>query len=148
MVTAFLFRHGSGFRASFPRALPPELVSLAGLDAPEAARHVERLRRHEMVFSARAILLPWWRREVRLEGLEHLRLALAPGGAILWVPQCVSSDIAVKQALFEAGYPLTQLSRPSHPFSRAPFSVRFVNPILRRGEDRFLAERVFMQPAL
>ncbi len=96
------------------------------------------------MLSLRAVLLRRWRRRVAVRGIEHVRDALGAGGAILWVSQCVSHDIAVKQAMFEAGSPLTQLSRPSHPFSGSPFGRRFVSPILRRPEDRFLAERVFI----
>jgi lauroyl/myristoyl acyltransferase len=118
---------------------------MAGMSALEAARKAEVRRRHEMILAMRGSVWPGTRRRLRVGGFEHVEEALARGGVILWVAQCVSSDIAVKQAMFERGYPLVQLSRPSHPFSDQPFGQRFVNPLLRRAEDVFLAERVFIE---
>src|SRR6185436_8614406 len=62
-----------------------------------------------------------------------------------WVHMCTASNVSVKQALWEAGYPLAHLSRPSHPFSTRPFSLRFIDPFLRRPELAFLAERVIIE---
>ena len=98
---------------------------------------------YERVLVLRGALLPWWTQTIRLNGIEHVHAALEAGhGAILWVHQCLGSNVSVKQALFEAGLPLAHLSRPSHGFSRFPFGVRFANLLLRRAENRFLAERV------
>ena len=98
---------------------------------------------YERVLVLRGALLPWWTQAIRLNGIEHVHAALEAGqGAILWVHPCLGSSVSVKQALFEAGLPLAHLSRPSHSFSPFPFGVRLANPLLRRAENRFLAERV------
>lgn len=97
----------------------------------------------ERILVLRAIAFPWWRRRVRLAGLRHVRAALADGrGVILWIHHCSESNVAVKQALWQAGLPLAHLSRPGHPASSQPLGVRWINPLLRRPEVRFLAERV------
>lgn len=88
-------------------------------------------------------MLPRWPRKIQLTGFEHVEAGLAAGkGVILWVQPCVASTLVVKQALFDAGFPLAHLSRPAHGFSPHPFGQRFVNPILRRAETRFLSERI------
>ncbi len=93
---------------------------------------------YERVLVLRGALLPWWTGTIRLNGIEHVHAALEAGhGAILWVHECLGSNVSVKQALFEAGLPLAHLSRPSH-----PLGVRLANPLLRHAENRFLAERV------
>jgi hypothetical protein len=101
---------------------------------------------YEHILLMRGIVFPWWKRRLRVTGLGHLYAGLDAGnGVILWVHPCVASNVAVKQALFMAGYPLAHLSRPSHPFSARPFGRRFVNPILRMPEVRFLAERIVIE---
>lgn len=119
----------------------PELPP--GVTVIEFGRTVESYMLSERVMALRGALFPRWNRKVELAGLEHLETALSAGhGAILWVQPCIASTLAVKQALYEAGFPLAHLSRPAHGFSPHPFGVRFVNPILRRAEVRFLEERV------
>ena len=58
------------------------------------------------------------------------------------VHPCVSSNVGVKQALAEAGYPLVHLSRPGHGFSASRLGVRIVSPLMRRAETPVLAERL------
>lgn len=103
---------------------------------------------HQRALVLRAALFPSWKQSVRLTGAEHVRAGVAAGrGVILWVQPCVGSTILVKQALYEAGFPLAHLTRPSHGLSPYPFGVRIVNPFLRRAEDRFLAERIEIDDA-
>ena len=144
-TAAVLFRGGSGSRESWPQAIPEPIVAMAGMSAVEAAREAEARRRHDMILGMRGIVWPKTRRRLTVDGFEHVSAALERGGVILWTAQCVSSDVAVKQAMFERGHPVVQLSRPSHPFSDQPFGERFVNPLLRRAEDVFLAERVVIE---
>ncbi|MGE3572607.1 MAG: hypothetical protein AB7J35_00970 [Dehalococcoidia bacterium] len=135
-----LLRPGGRYRgqveSSMP-ALPP------GFTPVGFARATESYMLFERVMALRGIFIPRWKRKVELAGLEHVEAAVSAGhGAILWVQPCIASTLAVKQALYEAGFPLSHLSRPAHGFSPHPFGKRFVNPVLRRAEVRFLAERV------
>jgi predicted LPLAT superfamily acyltransferase len=128
------------------RVLPPELVAAAGVSARVLLQRQATQEMRERIRLLRGVVMPWWRRKVSLRGFEHAQAALDGGhGAVLWAFQCVPSNVGVKQALFEAGHPVHQLSRPGHPLSDRRFSVRFVNPLLRRPEDRFLAERIFVE---
>ena len=135
-ITTYVLRPGSSVRKIRLRKLPPELAARAAIEPIEVVRGVEILVMRERILLMRAIVFPWWKRRVRLAGLAHVRAALEAGdGAILWVHQCVASNVAVKQAMFMAGYPLAHLSRPGHPFSSRPFGRRFVSPLLRRPEE-------------
>jgi lauroyl/myristoyl acyltransferase len=91
---------------------------------------------------------PWraWRPDIRLNGTEHLRNALAAGhGAILWVTDSAFTKLIVKMALHHEGYHVCQLSRPGHGFSPTPFGIRFLNPIWTRIENRYIAERILIR---
>ena len=142
-LARYLLRPGGSVRRGRLRKLPPALSDRTGIDAIEYLTDVETLVMRERIRLMRGIVFPWWRRKLSVSGLSEVRAGLEAGrGVILWVHQCVESNVAVKQAMFMAGHPLAHLSRPGHPFSGRPFGVRFVNPILRRPEVRFLAERV------
>ena len=52
-----------------------------------------------------------------------------------------------KIALHRAGYRIVHLSHPRHGFSSSSFGVRYLNPVHRRAEDRYLAERVVLSLA-
>jgi lauroyl/myristoyl acyltransferase len=83
--------------------------------------------------------------DLRLEGEEHLRAALARGrGAVLWVTNAAIASLLVKKALHARGYRLHHLSRPSHGFSMTRFGMRWLNPMRTDVEERYLAERVVM----
>ncbi len=125
--------------------LPPGLPALAGVP-PRAF-----LRRQEAHFLEEYVQVlrehTWrWRPAIRLEGREHLVGALAAGdGAILWVTGFESSDLVVKMALRRAGFAVVHLSRPTHGFSATRFGVRFLNPVRKRAEDRYLGSRVVIE---
>lgn len=142
LIAAVLMRGGSRYRRQLEAQLPPPLaVALAPGGDP--LRQSEAFMLYERVMVLRGALFPCWRRRTATRGLEHVRSGLAAGrGVILWVQPCLASSVAVKQALWAAGLPLAHLTRPAHGFSPFPFGRRFVNPFLRRAEDRFLAERV------
>jgi lauroyl/myristoyl acyltransferase len=110
-----------------------------------ASRHLAALRRDQLAY-LRSHAPGGWRRDLALEGLEHLRAALAAGrGAILWVLPNVFAPLIAKRTLHEAGFPLHHLSHPYHGFSTGSWlGQRFVNPLRTRIEDRYLAERIML----
>ena len=139
----FLMRRGSPYPGALLPLLPLKLASRYATSRRSALRRFETLTLYDRVLTLRAILAPRWRRRVELDGFVHVKRALAEGsGAILWVHPCISSNVAVKQAFAEAGYPLVHLTRPGHGFSSSALGVRVVGPILRRAENRYLDERV------
>jgi lauroyl/myristoyl acyltransferase len=142
-VVARQFRTGGWVRNERLRKLPPDLPGLTGTSALQLAKKSEEESIRERTRVLRAIVFPWWKRRLTVGGLSNVRAGLAAGnGVILWVHHCAESNVAVKQAMWSAGFPLAHLSRPGHPFSTRPFSVAMLNPLLRRPEVRFLAERV------
>ncbi|HET7737855.1 MAG TPA: hypothetical protein VFK32_04705 [Tepidiformaceae bacterium] len=143
LFAAALMRPGSGYRRKVEAQLPPALTRAFDGSVGRTLRSSETYLLYDRVLVLRGVLFPWRRRRLRVLGLTHLNQALDAGhGAILWVQPCVSSSICVKQAIEEAGHPLAHLTRPSHGFSGSPFGIRLVNPLLRRAETRFLAERI------
>jgi lauroyl/myristoyl acyltransferase len=82
---------------------------------------------------------------LRLEGVSRLQEALKQGhGAVLWCESCNSSSLLLKATLESAGFQVHQLSRPGHNLSNTRFGMRFLNPIVRKAEDRYLAERILV----
>ena len=78
-----------------------------------------------------------------LVGEQHLHDALASGkGAILWVGGFAFNDLFTKATLYQNGFDLYHLSRPSHGFSASWFGRTFLNPLLTRIECRYLRERI------
>ncbi len=89
-----------------------------------------------------------WRPEMRLEGEEHLKAALAHGkGAILWVAHFCFNTQVTKMALKAGGYRLSHLSRPEHGFSTSKFGIRCLNPIRWQAELKYLDERIIIDRA-
>ena len=145
-LVTYTLRPGGWAARSRARRFPPALPKHTGIAKRALIQRSESAATYEQILLLRGIVFPWWKRRLRVTGLRHLRDGLDAGnGVILWVHPCAASNVAVKQALFMAGYPLAHLSRPSHPFSARPFGRRFVNPILRMPEARFLAERVVIE---
>jgi lauroyl/myristoyl acyltransferase len=86
-----------------------------------------------------------WHPAIRLHGLANLEAALARrSGAILWVSDFIYGTLVTKMAFHRAGFPLIQLSRPTHGFSNTPFGMRILNPRWMKIENRFLAERLII----
>lgn len=143
LLARILTRRSSGYYRIMAGLMPGPIQQAMGRTEREAARRAEELLLFHKLVLMRTALVPWWTPHVRVEGIENLEAALAGGrGAILWVQPCLGSNITVKRALKEYGHPLVHLSRPGHPFSSTPFGLRFVNPLLRSPEVRFLRERV------
>jgi len=95
-----------------------------------------------------------WQAKTRLVGGEILDAALQRSrGAVLWYGPFVGSGLLTKKTLARAGYPLTLLSSPHHPFSPTRIGGLFLNAPQVRAENRYLARRVFVvygksQPAI
>ena len=147
VVARFLMRPGSQYTALLAGCLPRPIQLQLGPALPDALCVNEMLTEYDKVLVLRALLFPRWERRISVVGLNHLEAALQRGhGAILWVHPCVSSHLLVKSAMYRAGFPLVHLSRPGHGFaSGSAFGKRLASPLLRRAEDRYLAERVVIE---
>jgi hypothetical protein len=89
-----------------------------------------------------------WQPRIHLQGHEHIDAALVAGkGVILWNSPFRFADLIGKIGIHEAGYPLTHLSTLGHPWSDSRFGVRYLNPIWVRVEQRYLLQRVVIDPA-
>lgn len=130
--------------------LAARLTSVLGASPPVpvdrlALRHLALLRLDQLAY-LRCHLPGGWYPELAVEGLAHLRAALAAGrGAILWMTPTLFAPLIGKRSLCEAGFPPHHLSHPDHGFSsRSRIGRRLLNPLRTRIEDRYLAERVML----
>lgn len=88
-----------------------------------------------------------WKPEIKLEGVEHIEAALQQGrGAILWVAHFNAYSLIAKIALKRAGYRTSHLSLWRHGYSSTRFGLRFLNPIRTAVEERYLRERIIIEP--
>lgn len=123
-------------------------------DAPSLAQEAIAADYLWNIRAIREILPGGWQCETPLTGRESLDLALRQSrGAVLWCSPFVGSDLAPKKALALAGYRLTHLSSPSHPFSPTRVGTLLLNPVRLRAVNRYLTRRVLVvygnaQPAL
>ncbi|MDP6708988.1 MAG: hypothetical protein QF893_21805 [Alphaproteobacteria bacterium] len=84
-----------------------------------------------------------WRPHIEVRGTAHIDAALENGhGVILWVHNFAHSDHLVKKGLWQQGYRLHHLSRPSHGFRGSRFGQQVLTPFWLRAESRHLAERI------
>jgi hypothetical protein len=97
------------------------------------------------IHALRELLPVGWRAEPSLLGREALDQALERSrGALLWCSPFAGSDLAPKKALDSAGYSLTQLSSPAHPFSATRVGTLMLNPVRLRAINRHLVRRVLV----
>ena len=88
-----------------------------------------------------------WQPAMRIVGREYVDDAMKSGkGCILWVAPLFFSSLVVKKALHKSGFSTTFLSRSLHGPSNSVFGRRYINVIKTRCEERFLFERLAMQP--
>ena len=123
------------------------LARSAGCSARSLA--VERIATgHASRLYALREYLPWRRHAlIQVNGADHITRALdGHAGAILWIGRFTYASIITKMGLHEAGFLVSHLSRPSHGFGTSAFAVRRLNPIWTRIEERFLRERILMEP--
>jgi len=137
--SAHLLEQPGAFLNKDPRSLVQEAVAADYLFNIQATRE---------------ILPGEWRCEIPLTGREVLDGALQRSrGAVLWYSPFVGSEFVPKKALALAGYRLTLLSSPFHPFSSSRIGGRLLNPVRLCAENRYLTRRVRVvygnaQPAL
>ena len=94
----------------------------------------------------RTLFVHNWQPQIDIRGVSHIEAALAAGrGTILWISRFAFADTIGKIGLHMAGYPVVHLSRSIHGFSTTRFGRRWLNPIYRRAENRYLTERVTLQ---
>lgn len=88
-----------------------------------------------------------WKPEIELTGVEHLQNGLKMGrGVILWVAHLNAYSLVAKMALHRAGYEVSHLSLWRHGYSDTRFGIRCLNPIRTKVEQRYLRERVVIEP--
>jgi len=84
---------------------------------------------------------------IRLVGREHIDEGLKQGrGVILWAAPFYHANPIEPMAFDRAGIRLHHLSHRNHGPSSTRFGVRWLNRVLTAAEDRFLAERIVIQP--
>ena len=123
------------------------LARSAGCSARSLA--VERIATgHASRLYALREYLPWRRHvPIQVAGAEHITRALdRHAGAVLWIGRFTWASIITKIGLHQAGFPVSHLSRPTHGFGTSAFAVGRLNPIWTRIEERFLRERILMEP--
>jgi len=127
--------------------MPAYLAHLAGVGSRRAAIDCRANLHRDTVEVLRCHRPGGWSPKIDLVGEEYLVAAIRDGhGAIIWVADFASASLVAKMALARRGYEVGHLSRPDHGFSRTPFGVRFLNPVRRSIEDRYLEKRVMMIP--
>jgi lauroyl/myristoyl acyltransferase len=107
-----------------------------------AERHGEA-RIEDMWGRLRGLRRNGYQPHISVDGLDHLRAALARGrGAVIWCMR-VGSATVIKLGFAQEGLALTHLSRAEHGSpTRTRLGIGVVAPLFRRVEDRALAERV------
>ena len=134
-----------------PRRAADQRAWLARYLGPETtAEDLDRLLEQQVanfrlqnLYTLRCLVPGGWRPALRLDGREWLERALAEGkGAILWVAPFVFSSLVTKMNLHHTGFPVAHLSRYNHGYSDSRLGSRLLNPIRRRAENEFIAERV------
>lgn len=89
-----------------------------------------------------------WNPEINVRGTELIDKALSSGkGVILWVAPFFFNNLIVKKGLYQAGYRIIHLSSFSHGPSVSKLGIRYFNPLFIRQENKFLEERIVIQPA-
>lgn len=85
--------------------------------------------------------------DILLQGAEEVTRALDAGrGAILWVAPMAYASLISKMAWHRQGWKVSHLSRYSHGGSGTRLGSRLLNPLVCRVEDRYLGERVRIEP--
>jgi len=147
-------RHGSGLAGLLAgkttTAVQSRMARALG-DENAAARLAADLRgaRYEVAFECLRGYRPGgWRPKITVKGRSHLDEALArKKGCVLWVAHFVFAPNAAKMGLHRLGYKVSHLSRPDHGFSSTRLGIRWLNPVRRAFEDRYLAERIVFDRA-
>jgi hypothetical protein len=112
---------------------------------------IERESRANWVLRALQLLRSYrpagWRPQIQLEGRDRIEAALTGRrGVILWMNAFRFNDLVGKMGLAGAGYRLTHLSMPEHGGSITRFGLKWVNPLWVTAENRYVGERVVIDP--
>ena len=84
-----------------------------------------------------------WQVPIAVEGLGHVEAARSRDhGVILWVAYQDFASLVVKKGLCQTGLAVHHLSAPAHGLSSSRLGIKYLNPIVTRIEDRYLAERI------
>jgi lauroyl/myristoyl acyltransferase len=89
-----------------------------------------------------------WEPVISVRGIESVENALETGrGAILWIAPFFFNNLVVKKGLYQAGLPINHLSAYNHGPSLSRFGIRYVNAVYIKAENKYLKERIVIQPA-
>jgi lauroyl/myristoyl acyltransferase len=149
------FLAGRRFARQMRKKLPAFTKNLGAVlgqsredEAVTIFRAMQEVRSRGAFAIAANLASPRWKPDITLHGLDGLKRALERGhGAIVWCHQFTAQNLIGKRALYEAGYPGHQVSVSEHGFSNTAYARRFLNPILVRLENRYLASRIVFDPA-
>ena len=87
-----------------------------------------------------------WKPEIEIAGGEHVSAALKRGRGIVLLGGTFSfNHLVSKMAFHRLGLQVSHFSRPTHGFSDTNFGIRYINPICRVVEDRYLGERLITE---
>ena len=127
------------------RRAPPELVRRANVSSLQFLVESERRAFEDYLQILRCHTPMGWKPQIDISGLERVESALSRGhGVILWLSGSESSALVSKMAYAQSGLRVSHLTRPTHGFSESAFGIRFLNPVRRRAESRFLREAVML----
>lgn len=88
-----------------------------------------------------------WKPCFHIYGKQHIENALERGqGAILWIAPFHFVELAIKKGLAQRGFNLTYLSDYRHGLSTTRFGLKFLNPLWKKAENKYLHERIVIQP--
>lgn len=89
-----------------------------------------------------------WKPVITIRGLEHIENARKAGkGGILWIAPFFFNSLVLKKALYQAGLEVAHLSAYNHGPSFSRFGFKRVNRIYIQAENKYLKERIVIQPA-
>lgn len=156
MVSASLAGVRRGTTRTRLRTLEPALSGLPGDHDPHAFRlNLFTGYMRERLAILREYRPGGWKADIRLVGRHHLDTALAEGkGAVLWIAPITYIDLVAKKGLAEAGYSVRHLSVRARGFDPngcyvpepSRMNRRLMSPLRTRIEDRYLAERIAIEP--
>lgn len=88
-----------------------------------------------------------WTPRIDVLGSEHVSAALDRGhGIILWGGNFSFNNLVAKMAMHRLGLAVSGLSVPVHGFSSTRFGIRYLNRVCRDIENRYLEERLMVEP--
>lgn len=106
-------------------------------------RAVRDARHRRLMLAAAEIVGRDWKPIIHIRGLDGVHAALARGnGAVIWCNSFLAQNLMGKRALHEAGLACHQVSVPEHGFTLTGLGEAFLNPLMVKAENKYLAERI------